>query len=254
MKKPSKHWRPILGIAIIAIAILTLAIHGILSISNSILFGARGGYIPDYTVAVGAGICEHEAQAINLAIELTMLQHRYNALYGRYQQVTNELDELSQRYWQLAGAIMGEVVREVELLENFEELNSSRHFTETDIDMLSQTVFGEARGTTPPEWVPVIWTVLQRVDSDCNRWPNDIKGVIVQHMQFHGFNPSHPVDYITQGHSIRAVVIEELEKWMAGEEPPILYPFAPTVPYFFFRGDYQSGGGVHHNWFRSDWR
>jgi len=87
-------------------------------------------------------------------------------------------------------------------------------FCETDIDMLTQMTWGEARGTSIPEMRLAIWVVFQRVDSDCGRWPNDIQGVIMQYMQFYGWQPHFPVSYVPfwTDVDIRDVVIEELEK------------------------------------------
>jgi spore germination cell wall hydrolase CwlJ-like protein len=115
-------------------------------------------------------------------------------------------------------------------------------YTDADIDIIARMVWGEARGTTPEEWVPVIWTALQRVDCP-DRWPDTIAGVVRQRSQFHGYRSRHPVcSYI------REVVARELHDWSNGAEPPTLYPFAPSVPYFFFAG--RNG----HNWFRERWR
>jgi len=118
-----------------------------------------------------------------------------------------------------------------------------RQYTELEIDMMAQMVWGEARGTTRDEQKLVVWVVLQRVMSDCGRWPDYIAGVITQNMQFHGFRPSFPIEQ-----DLRDVVVGVLEYWSEGGEPKILYPYAPSLPYFFFRGD-----GTN-NWFREDWK
>jgi len=114
-------------------------------------------------------------------------------------------------------------------------------YTDRDIDLIAKTVWGEARGTSPKEQKLVVWTILQRVDAD--RWSNTIEGVITARRQFHGYSPRHPVCV-----HIRALVASELADWADGAEPPTLYPFAPSVPYFYFWGD------GRHNWFREEWR
>lgn len=129
----------------------------------------------------------------------------------------------------------------------------AREFTERDIDLISQTVWGEARGTSAPEWRLVVWTILQRVDNP-DRWCYTTEGVVTQHRQFHGFSPNFPTNYYVDGVNIRDIVIEELEKWVAGEAPPLLYPFATSLPYFYFWGDYRPGRAVHHNWFSEEWK
>jgi len=117
-----------------------------------------------------------------------------------------------------------------------------RQYTQEEIDMMAQMVWGEARGTTRYEQKLVVWVVLQRVMSDCGCWPDTIAEVITQNRQFHGFRPSFPVD-----ERLREVVVEVLEYWASGGEPKTLYPYAPTLPYYFFRGD------GRNNWFRLEW-
>ena len=114
-------------------------------------------------------------------------------------------------------------------------------YTEREVAMLAKTAWGESRGCTPDEQRLVLWTIFQRVDYPY-KWGDTIECVITQPDQFHGYSPWHPIcPYIY------TIVREELEKWQRGEAPPTLYPFAPTLPYFFFCGD-----GTH-NWFRAQW-
>lgn len=114
-------------------------------------------------------------------------------------------------------------------------------FTESDIEMLAKTVWGEARGCSPDEWRLVVWTVLQRVDAI--KYGDTIEAVITAPRQFVGYRPGHPIDpYIYE------LVTAELMKWVQGEEPPTHEIFAPTLPYFYFDGD-----GTN-NWFREAWR
>ena len=126
--------------------------------------------------------------------------------------------------------------------KEIQEHSLTRQYTPEEIDMLAQMVWGEARGTTRYEQKLVVWVVLQRLKSDCGRWPYTIAEVVTQNRQFHGFNPSFPID-----DEIRGMVEEVLEYWASGGEPKILYPYATSIPYFFFWGDGQN------NWFRQDW-
>ena len=116
-------------------------------------------------------------------------------------------------------------------------------YTQEEVDMLAKTVWGEARGTSADEQKLVIWTVLQRVMSNNNVWPNTIRAVITQENQFHGYSETFPIDP-----AIRMIVIEVLEDWTNGEEPMLMYPFATETPYYFFHGDGEN------NWFRRSWR
>lgn len=110
--------------------------------------------------------------------------------------------------------------------------------------MVAQTVWGEIRGGTKDEWRLVIWCICNRVDSQHNDFKNQntIEAVVSAYRQFHGYSPTNPID-----EDIMEVVLEELYKWSAGEEAPIIEPYATTSEYLFFCGD-----GVH-NWFREEW-
>ena len=115
-----------------------------------------------------------------------------------------------------------------------------------DIELLSRMVWGEARGLSPGEQRLTVWTVFQRVDYPY-KWGDTIEAVITQPWQFIGYNPNHPICP-----DIYMLVYEELNKWLSGEEPPTLYPFAPSIPYFFFDSD-PSSSLVPHNFFRGEW-
>ena len=117
--------------------------------------------------------------------------------------------------------------------------------SERELEMLAQTVWGEARGCPSDRWPLVIWTVFQRADSDLPDFRNQktVEAVLKKPLQFTGYNAQHPIDP-----EMYAVVVEEARKWSAGEEPPTHEIYAPTLPYFFFDGD------GRENWFRAEWR
>ncbi len=114
-------------------------------------------------------------------------------------------------------------------------------YTDKEIDMLAMLVWGEARGCAPEEQACVAWTVFNRVDDP--GFPDTINDVIVQPGQFYGYALSFPVD-----ETIRGLCLAEAEKWVAGEEAPIVVPYATTSDYRFFTGD------GHNNWFTTNWR
>lgn len=61
-----------------------------------------------------------------------------------------------------------------------------------ELTILAQTLWGEARGVASKErQAAVIWCILNRVDDP--RWPDSVREVCIQ-SQFHGYDPSHPVD------------------------------------------------------------
>lgn len=117
-------------------------------------------------------------------------------------------------------------------------------YQEHEAQMVAQTVWGEIRGGTKDEWRLVVWCICNRVDSQYNGFKNQntIEKVVTARNQFHGYSSTNPID-----EDIMEVVLEELYKWSAGEEAPIIEPYATTSEYLFFYGD-----GVH-NWFREEW-
>lgn len=114
-------------------------------------------------------------------------------------------------------------------------------YSENEVTMLAQTVYGEAGICSVEEQRLVIWTVLQRVD-DTDDWGDTITEVITARSQFYGYHPGNPVKP-----DIYALCVEELAAWMEGAEPPTHEVYAPTAPYFYFEGD------GRHNWYREVW-
>ena len=109
---------------------------------------------------------------------------------------------------------------------------------EADVEMLAKLVWGEARGCSVTEQAAVIWTVLNRVDSEDPVFPDTIEEVVTQPWQFVGYAPTHPVeqdkvelarDVLTQG--------------LTGGEGRVL-----PREYVFFHGD-----GLH-NYFRIEFK
>lgn len=103
----------------------------------------------------------------------------------------------------------------------------------------AKTVWGEYRGPDLKQQAGVVWTILNRVDSD--QFPNDIVSVVTQKIkgkpQFEGYNENNPVD-----EDIVALVIDvfdryELEKTAVGNVGRVL-----PKDYLFFRS---SGTGIN---------
>lgn len=117
-------------------------------------------------------------------------------------------------------------------------------YSERELEMVAKTVWGEARGCAPDEQRLVIWTIFQQVDAggDFAKY-STVAEIISKPNNYAGYSESYPIDP-----DIYALVCEEAEKWANGEQPPMLEPYAPTLPYLFFDGDGQ------HNWFRAEWR
>ena len=81
------------------------------------------------------------------------------------------------------------------------------NFNDAAVAMIAKTVYGEAGGIpSRTEQAAVIWCILNRYDS--KNYPNDIKEVVVQPSQFHGYSPSHPVT-----EEIKALTVDVLTRW-----------------------------------------
>ena len=101
-----------------------------------------------------------------------------------------------------------------------------------DVVMVSQTVWGEARGCSRVEQEAVVWCILNRVDD--GRFPNTISGVITAKNQFSGYSPNFPsADFMELAEDV-------LTRWHNGEHG------IPT-DLVFFRAD-----GHGHNTFYSE--
>lgn len=111
-------------------------------------------------------------------------------------------------------------------------------YTSDEVTLVSQTVYGEARGCSREEQMLVAWCICNRADSS----GASIEQVVKAPRQFHGYNPEHPVT-----DEIRNAVLEVLDAWSNGQEALVYEPYATTSEYLYFSGD-----GVH-NWFREDW-
>jgi hypothetical protein len=135
--------------------------------------------------------------------------------------------------------------------EYFDEINDPEFegypeptYTDEELKMLAQMVWGEDRGQDPEEQALVIWTAFQQVDAggDFAKY-NTLYDVITKRDNFAGYRKGNPIDP-----EIYELCAAEAAKWWHGVDPPTHGIYAPTVPYLFFSG--RDG----HNWFRRDWR
>jgi hypothetical protein len=103
---------------------------------------------------------------------------------------------------------------------------------EADVEMLAKLVWGEARGCSVTEQAAVIWTVLNRVDSEDPIFPDTIQEVVTQPWQFIGYHPNHPVEQDKVD-----LARDVLTRWLTGGEGRVL-----PKEYVFFHGD-----GIHNH-------
>lgn len=111
-----------------------------------------------------------------------------------------------------------------------------------EAEVLAKTVYGEARGCSTTEQAAVIWCVLNRVDSECAFWPDDIIGVATQPEQFHGYYADHPV---TQEHY--ELALDVIDRWQQEKNGEADVGRVLPPEYLYFHGD-----GVH-NHFRTEY-
>ena len=108
----------------------------------------------------------------------------------------------------------------------------------TEVTLMCQTVYGEAKGCSREEQMLVAWCICNRVDAT----GASIEQVVTAPGQFHGYSSEHPVT-----DEIRSVVVEVLEAWHNGQEALVLPPFSTDPDYLYFYGD------GSHNYFRKEW-
>lgn len=116
-----------------------------------------------------------------------------------------------------------------------------------DIERMSKTVWGEARGCTPTEQAAVVWCILNRVDDP--RWPSTIEEVCIT-SQFNGYNPTNPVDP-----DIYTLTLDVYVRWVREHTGEQDVGRVLPASYCFFYGDgkhnhFQESFGADEVW---DW-
>lgn len=117
------------------------------------------------------------------------------------------------------------------------------HLYNNEVAYIAKTVYGEARGCSKTEQAAVVWTILNRVDSDLAYMPDDIISVVTQPEQYHGYNPNHPVT-----DEIVSLVEDVIGRW--NDEKNGVENVGRVLPknYLWFYGD------GRHNHFTDAWR
>lgn len=136
-----------------------------------------------------------------------------------------------------------QIIDEPVVKPSTDEIDISKPEYRDEIIYIAKTVYGEARGCTTTEQAAVVWSILNRVDSDLKYMPDDIIGVVTQKDQYLGYNPKHPVT-----DEIANLVEDVIGRWAmekAGEKN-----VGRVLPkdYLWFYGDGK------HNHFTDAWR
>lgn len=119
-----------------------------------------------------------------------------------------------------------DINNEVEVIEPVIENN----FTNEEIDYITKTVWGEARGLSKTHQAGVVWTILNRYDD--GRFGKGIISVVTAPRQFVGYKSSNPVDP-----EIRDLVIDVLDRY--SQEKAGIENVGRVLPkgYLYFRGN-----------------
>ena len=117
----------------------------------------------------------------------------------------------------------------------------TKFFTDSETDMITKTVWGEARGCSDIQKEAVVWCVLNRVDDE--RFPNSIAEVITQPNEFFGYSESNPVDEDIRKLTRKVMIVWATEEMMPADARERVLP----RKYVFF-----SGNGIE-NIFTTAW-
>ena len=150
-----------------------------------------------------------------------------------------------------ASTIYTPVIQETPVEEVPVEVDTVVEYTEPDISELyrdeivyiAKTVYGEARGCSKTEQAAVIWSILNRVDSELPYMPDDIIGVVTQAHQYVGYNSKHPVtdEFVDLAKDV-------LSRWVAEKNGETNVGRVLPKNYLWFYGDGK------HNHFTDEWR
>lgn len=142
------------------------------------------------------------------------LELTQNELYENkevLEQIADELDVAKEE-------LLAETNRANELNESLSDANEiiealkdkkyniGHTVTNTEIDMIAKTVWGEARGCSKLQQSGVVWCILNRVDN--GYWGDTIAEVVEAQGQFHGYSSDFPVD-----DDIKLLVQDVVARW-----------------------------------------
>ena len=119
-----------------------------------------------------------------------------------------------------------DISSEVEVVESVIE----NTFTNEEIDHITKTVWGEARGLSKTHQAGVVWAILNRCDD--GRFGKDVIGVVTAPSQFAGYRSSNPVDP-----EIRDLAVDVLDRY--SQEKAGIKNVGRVLPkeYLYFRGN-----------------
>ena len=110
------------------------------------------------------------------------------------------------------------------------ELVIENNFTNEEIDHITKTVWGEARGLSKTHQAGVVWAILNRCDD--GRFGKGVISVVTAPSQFAGYRSGNPVDP-----EIRDLVVDVLDRY--SQEKAGIENVGRVLPkeYLYFRGN-----------------
>lgn len=173
------------------------------------------------------------SQTVQMAEDLVDIS---NKIVEMTEETESMMRELETELYEIE-AELDDLEKEVEILNNevdtiiaMLEIRQLENTYTKEIEYLSKTVWGEARGCSSTEQAAVVWCILNRVDSD--RFSDDISTVITQKGQFYGYNPDYPVT-----DDIRALVVDVLKRWELERLGEVDVGRVLPREYLYFYGD-----------------
>ena len=103
-------------------------------------------------------------------------------------------------------------------------------FTNEEIDHITKTVWGEARGLSKTHQAGVVWAILNRCDD--GRFGKGVIGVVTAPSQFAGYRSGNPVDP-----EIRDLVVDVLDRYSQAKAGIKNVGRVLPPEYLYFRGN-----------------
>lgn len=205
----------IIFIIIVAIAIGFLANKGYIVIDD------LTSQIKSYVDILDQVKQDKETISEQLILAQTTITNLYDEITNYKTQINTLTNDISVAQTQIQN--------QSNIIDNYESKAFTYNCTITDkeIDLIAQTVYGEARGLNQYEQSLVIWCILNRVDD--GNWGSTITRVITMKDQFHGYSSSHPITA-----EIRNLVEDVVIRWQL--EKQYGRDFGRTLPqnYVYF--------------------
>lgn len=136
------------------------------------------------------------------------------------------LEDIQSQLYDTQENLKEEVIKNTSLNEELNKANTvidalngetytmTHTITDKEINMIAQTIWGEARGLSTIEQSMVVWCILNRVDD--GYWGDSVAEVITYPNQFHGYHKSYPIEEEFVALARDVVTRWQMEKYCTG--------------------------------------